>query len=122
MLELGDVDYIKGCIESVGEYTEEIITLYTISASSGTGPSMEPKSVTWVSTDIKANVQRLSAREINESGGIYEADDLAVHSIGSYNKEAKIGWRTGTYNVIEKPAPTTIADNDVRFRAVVRRG
>jgi len=82
---------------------------------------MEPKTVTWANTDIKANVQRVSAREVAESGGIYESDDLLVHSLGSYSNEAKIGWRTGTYNVIEEPAPTTVGDVDVRFRGVMRR-
>jgi len=121
MFELDDVDFIKGCIESVGEYTEEIITLYVISSSAGTGPSMEPKTVTYNIQEIKANVQRVSAREVAESGGIYESDDLLVHSLGSYDQKAKIGWRTGTYNVIEEPQPTTVGDVDVRFRGVMRR-
>ena len=121
MFDLNDVDFIKNSIEETEEYTAEIVDIYVLSSSTGTAASLEPKSITYSSDEMKANVKRVSAREINESGGIYKPDDLAIYSSGSYSQDAKIIYRSGTYNVVEKPAPTYIDNVDVRWRSVVRR-
>ena len=121
MKDLGDTDFIKESIESVEEYTSEFITVFTVSGSTGTPSSLDPKTITWGCSEMKATVKRISAREINESGGIYKSDDLACYSSGSYSQDAKIVYRTGTYDVVEKPAPTTIDEIDVRWRSVLRR-
>ena len=121
MLDLEDINFIKNSIEETEEYTSEIITIYTISSSTGTACSLEPKTITYNSDEMKANVKRLSAREINDSGGIYKADDLAVFSSGSFSQDVKLIFRSGTYDVVEKPAPTYIDNYDVRWKSVVRR-
>ena len=122
MADLSDIDFIQTSIEQAGEYTEEMITLFTLSASCGTAASLEPKTITWGTSEMKATIRRISGRELNEAGGIYKVDDLAIYSSGSYSQDAKIGYRSGTYEVVEKPTSTTIADTDVRWRAVLRRG
>lgn len=121
MFDLNDVDFIKNSIEETEEYTAEFVNIYVLSASTGTAASLEPKSITWGSSEMKANVKRISAREINESGGIYKPDDLAIYSSGSYSQDAKIVYRAGTYDVVEKPASTFIDNVDVRWKSVVRR-
>ena len=116
-----DLDFIKDSIEDVEEYTSEFITVFTVSSTTGTPSSLEPKTITSGSTEIKAMVKRVSAREINESGGIYKADDLACFTSGSYSSDAQVVYRSGTYNVVEKSVPTYIGDYDVRWRGVLRR-
>lgn len=120
MFDLQDVDFIKNSIEETEEYTAETVDVCILSSSTGTAASLEPKSVTWSSDEMKANVKRISAREINESGGIYKPDDLAIYSSGSYSQDAKIIYRSGTYDVVEKPAPIFIDNYDVRWKSVVR--
>ena len=120
MLDLGDVDFIKNSIEETEEYTAEFITIFTISATAGTASSLEPKTITWGSKTMDANLVRLSAREINDSGGIYKQDDMACFSSGSYSQDSKIVYRSGTYDVVEKPAQTVIDNNDVRWRSVLK--
>lgn len=121
MFDLNDTDYMKAAIEESEEYTGETLTVLTISASSGTSASMEPRSITWGSTDLVANVKRVSAREINESGGIYKSDDMVVYSSGSFSEDAKLVYRSGTYDVIEKPSFTCIDEQDLRYKVVIRR-
>src|SRR3989304_1715514 len=100
MLE-DDVDFIRNSLEETQEYTDEFITIFTISSSTGTASSLEPRSVTWGSTETKAKIRRLSAREINEAGGIYKMDDLLLYTGGSLSSDAKVGYRTGTYEVVD---------------------
>lgn len=122
MLELGDLDFIKDSIEEVEEWTSEFITIFTITATSGVPSSLEPIDITTGSTEIKATVRRISAREINESGGIYKQDDLMIHSSGSINSNSDVVYRTGTYCMIDKMSPILVDYEDVRWRGVLRRG
>ncbi len=122
MFDLADTDFMKDSIAETEDFTGETIVVYTLSSSTATLSSLEPASVVYGSTQETANVRRISAREVNESGGIYMADDLVVNSSGSYSQNARIGYRSGTYEVIEKPAPTPIGEIDLRWKAVIRRG
>ena len=126
MLE-DDVDFIRNSIEETQDYTDEFITIFTVSSSTGTASSLEPRSVTWGSTETRAKVRRLSAREVNESGGIYKMDDLLLYTGGSLSSDAKVGYRTGTYEVVDsggrlvQGTPIHIGGYDVRFQTAVRR-
>ena len=122
MFKNRDIEFMKNSISEVDEYVGEMTTLFILSSSSGTPSSLEPAVMTYGSSEVSAHVNRISAREVNESGGIYEADDLIAYSSGSYSQKDMVVYRSGTYNVIEKPAPITINDTDLRWRAVLRRG
>ena len=120
MDELSDLDFIKSSLEEIGEYTEEFITVYTITASSGTSASLEPTTITYELRDEKAMVRRLSAPEINESGGVYHSDDLRVIVRGSWSQDDKIIYHSGTYKAVEKVQNDYLVD-DIKWQAVVRR-
>ena len=120
MLNLGDVDFIKDSIEETEDYTGEEVTLKVLSSSTGTASSLTPRTMVYGTESAVATVRRINARELNESGGIYQADDLVCCSSGSFSQEAQIIYRSGTYDVIEKQQPTTIDGEDVRFRTVLR--
>ena len=122
MLKPHDITYMNNAIDEVDEYVGETATLFILSSSSGTPSSLEPAVMTYGSSETTAHISRISAREVNESGGIYEADDLIAYSSGSYSNKDMIVYRSGTYNVIEKLTPVTIGDVDLRWRGVLRRG
>lgn len=120
MDELSDLDFIKTSLEDIGEFTEEFITVYTITASSGTSSSLEPTTITYGSREEKATVRRLSTPEISESGGVYQSDDLRVIMRGSWSQDDKIIYSTGTYKAVEKVQNDYLID-DIKWQAVVRR-
>lgn len=122
MLELGDLDFIKDSIEEVEEWTSEFITIFTVTATAGIPASLEPITTTVGSTEMKATVRRISAREINESGGIYKQDDLIFNSSGSVNSDCDVVYRSGTYSMIEKMQPVLVDYEDVRWKGVLRKG
>lgn len=122
MLELGDLDFIKDSIEEVEEWIAEFVTIFTVTATAGTPSSLEPIAITTGSAEIRATVRRISAREINESGGIYKQDDLIINSSGSINSDADVVYRSGTYSMIEKMQPVLVDYEDVRWKGVLRRG
>ena len=122
MFKLHDITYMNSAIDEVDEYIGETATLFILSSSSGTPSSLEPATMSYGSSEMTAHISRISAREVNESGGIYESDDLVAYSSGSYSQKDRIIYRSGTYNVIEKLTPITIDDVDVRWRGVLRRG
>ena len=121
MKNLNDVDFIQNSIEDVEEYTAESLTVFTISASTGTASSLEPPTITYSSITLLADVTRISAREVNESGGIYKPDDLVINHTGSISQDCMVAYSSGTYNLVDKPVTTTIDNVDVRYRSVVRR-
>ena len=101
-----DTEFFAKVLEEIGSLTEQKGTLFSFSSIGTSGTTAEagdPQSVTFGTSAITPRVEWVDAKDVERSGGRYQAADMRFSVRGTLTNKDLIGWNTGTYTVVDGP-------------------
>ena len=100
-----DVDVMTTTLSQIGSWVEQPVTVFSFTSVGTSGTTAEagdPQTVTFGTRSDFARFNGVNLKDVEKSGGRYQADDQKVTMRGSFSKSDLIGWN-GTYRPIDGP-------------------
>src|SRR5665811_1509485 len=102
---MSDVSFMSETLANIGSWVEQNGTLYSYTAGTFGGTASEagePSGLAFGTSVITPRVEHIDMKDMERSGGRYQASDMRFSIRGTYTDDDLIGWQ-GTYTVIDGP-------------------
>jgi hypothetical protein len=119
----GDNTFFAEVLANIGSWVEQTGTLYSYTSTGTTGTTAEagnPQTITFGTTSVTPRVETVNAKDIEQSGGRYQADDKRFSIRSAFAKGDLISYASGTYSPIEGPVSFHLGTS-LYWQAVCRK-
>ena len=117
-----DITFMNDALENVGAWTERAVTVFSFTSADYSGTTEEagdPATITYGTRAGSARVNRVNLKDVERSGGKYQANDQMFSFRGSFTKDDMIALDTGTYRPVDGPWKFYMGSN-LLWQAVCR--